>query len=120
MKTFQIAANLDSYRSNANKTMKLIFETNEISPETMANIHWGLYKVGWLAFSPNPFTTQELSEIDDLKVDFEDTTKSQSQRIRAVLYLLWKKKPEAYKAFQDYYNAKTDLYIEHLKTKIEP
>lgn len=119
MKTYQIPANLDGYRSNANKTMKLTFETNELSPENMANIHYSLYKVGWLCFAPDPFTTQELSEIDDMKVDFEDTSKSQSSRIRAVLYLLWKQKPEGYKAFPDYYNAKTDLYIEHLKGKIE-
>jgi len=120
MKTYQIPANLDGYRSNANKTMKLIFETNELSPENMANIHYSLYKVGWLCFAPDPFTTQELSEIDDMKVDFEDTSKSQSSRIRSVLYILWKQNPEGYKAFPDYYNAKTDLYIEHLKSKIEP
>lgn len=63
MKTYQIAANLDSYRSNANQTLKLTFETSEISPETMANIHHSLYKVGFLAFSPDPFATHELRRL---------------------------------------------------------
>ena len=118
MKTFQIAAALDSYRSNANKTMKLIFETNEISPETMANIHWGLYKVGWLAFSPDPFTTQELDEIDKMKVEFTDTGKPPSQRLRAVLFLLWKQDPEGYKTSNDHYISKMETLIEHFKGKL--
>jgi hypothetical protein len=121
MRAYQIPAGLESYRtSRGDNTLRLTFGTQELSPETMANIHYSLNKVGFLVFAPDPFATHELEEIDNLKVDFEDTSKSQSQRIRAVLYLLWKQKPEGYKAFPDYYNAKTDLYIEHLKSKIEP
>jgi len=118
MKTFQIAANLDSYRSNANKTIKLIFETNELSPETMANIHYSLYKVGFLAFAPDPFTTQELSEIDSLKVEFTDTGKPPSQRLRAVFYKLYETDKEGYKVFNDYYIAKMEQLIEHFKNKL--
>ena len=119
MKTFQIAANLDSYRSNANKTMKLVFETNELTPETMANIHYSLYKVGFLAFAPDPFTTQELSEIDNLKVDYSDIGKPPSQRLRAVLFLMWKRTPEGYKTAVDHYNAKMEVLIEHFKNKLD-
>ena len=120
MKTFQIAANLDSYRSNANKTMKLVFETNELTPETMANIHYSLYKSGFLAFAPDPFRTEELEEIDKLKVEFEDMTKSPSQRLRAVLFLLWKQNPEGYKTSNDHYISKMEVLIEHYKTRLEP
>ena len=119
MKTFQIAANLDSYRSNANKTMKLVFETNELTPETMANIHYSLYKVGFLAFAPDPFTTQELREIDNLKVDYNDTGKTPSQRLRAVMFLLWKQNPEGYKTSNDYYTSQMEVLINHFKSKLE-
>lgn len=86
MKTFQLPAQLESYRSLKDRTLKLSFETSEINPEQMANIHYSLNKVGWLAFAPDPFTTQELLEIDALKVEFDDTGKTPGQRLRAVLY----------------------------------
>ena len=120
MKTYQIAANLDGYRSNANKTIKLTFETNELSPETMANIHHSLYKVGFLAFAPDPFTTQELQEIDSLKVEFTDTGKPPSQRMRAVLYRLWEQSPEGYKVFNDFYMMQMEKIITHFKNKLDP
>ena len=119
MKVFQIAASLDSYRSNANKTIKLVFETNELSPEAMANIHYSLYKVGFLAFAPDPFTTQELTEIDNLKVEYTDTGKPPSQRLRAVLYRLYEQQPEGYKVFNDFYISKMEALIEHFKNKLD-
>ena len=118
MKTYQIPANLDGYRSNANKTIKLTFETSELSPEAMANIHHSLYKVGFLAFSPDPFATHELEEIDALKVEYDYQGKSPGQRLRAVLYRLWEQTPEGYKAFNDFYNSKMEGFINHLKSKL--
>lgn len=99
--------------------MKLVFETSELKPETMANIHYSLYKVGFLAFAPDPFTTQELHEIDSLKVEYEDGSKPPSQRLRGVLYRLWEKNPEGYKVFNDYYQYQMDKLINHFKNKLD-
>ena len=119
MKTFQLPAGLESYRSLKDGTLKLSFETGEISPEQMANIHHSLNKVGFLAFSPDPFATHELEEIDKLKVEYSDTGKPLSQRLRAVLYRLWEQKPEGYKVFNDFYNSKMEVLITHFKDKLE-
>jgi hypothetical protein len=118
MKTYQIPASLESYRSNLNQTLKLTFETNEITPETMANIHYSLYKVGFLAFAPDALTTQELTDIDNLKVEYSDTGKPPSQRLRAVLYRLWEQAPEGYDVFNDYYLARMEKLINHFKDKL--
>lgn len=118
MKTFQIAAHMIGYRSLADRTIRLIFGTQELTPEQMANIHWSLNKVGWLAFAPDPFTTMELEELDNLKVEFDDTEKSPSQRLRAVLYRLWEQKNEGYDLFTDYYKAKMEMIINHFKNKL--
>lgn len=118
MKTFQIPALLVSYRSMADRTLRLNFGTNELSPEQMANIHWALNKVGWLAFAPDPFTTQELTEIENLKVEFDDTEKPASQRLRAVLYRLWEQEDEGYKVFADFYKAHMEKIINHFKNKL--
>ena len=118
MKTFQIPAELKRYRSLINKMLQVSFETSELTPEQMANIHYSLDKVGFLAFSPDPFATHELEQIDSLKVEFNDTGKPPSQRLRAVLYRNWEQTPEGYKIFNDYYNAKMEILIEHFKSKL--
>jgi hypothetical protein len=118
MRTFQIPAGLEGYRSLKDRTLKLTFETGEMSPEQMANIHYSLNKVGYLAFSPDPFATHELEEIDKLKVEFDDTGKPPSQRLRAVLYRLFEQSPEGYDTFNDFYNAKMEKLINHFKEKL--
>jgi hypothetical protein len=118
MKTYQIPAGLDGYRSLKDRTLKLTFETGEMTPEQMANIHYSLNKVGYLAFSPDPFATHELEEIDKLKVEFDDTGKPPSQRLRAVLYKLYEQTPEGYSAFTDFYNARMEKLINHFKDKL--
>jgi hypothetical protein len=117
MKSFQLPAGLESYRSLKDGTLKLSFETGELTPEQMANVHYSLNKVGFLVFAPDPFATHELEELDKLKVEFTDTGKPPSQRLRAVLYKLWEQTPEGYKVFPDLYNAKMEVLIEHFKTK---
>ena len=119
MKIFQIPAGLEGYRSLKDRTLKLTFETGELSPEEMANIHYSLNKVGFLAFAPDPFATQELAEIDALKVEYNDTGKPPSQRLRAVLYRLWEQKNEGYEFFNDYYLGRMEKLINHFKDKLD-
>jgi hypothetical protein len=120
MKTYQLAAGLEGFRtSRGDGTIKLTFGTQELSPEMMANIHWSLNKVGWLCFSPDPFASHELEEIEKLKVEFEDTGKSPSKRLQAVFYRLWEQKPESYKVFNDYYIAQMEKLVNHFKGKLE-
>jgi hypothetical protein len=118
MKTYQIPAVLMRFSSMSDKGLRLTFETREMTPEMSANIQWSFQKAGVLAFSPDPFATHELEEIDKIKVEFTDTGKPPSQRLRAVLYRLWEQKPEGYKIFNDFYNAKMEVLIEHFKDKL--
>jgi len=115
MKTFQIPAELITYGKLRDKGFKITFETGELSPEQVANIHYGSTKAGWLAFSPDPFATHELDELENTKVEFSDVGKPPSQRLRAVLYRLWEKNKEGYKTFNDFYISKMELIIEHYK-----
>jgi len=118
MKTFQIPAQLESYRSLKDRGLKVSFETGELSPEQVANIQYSFNKVGFLAFAPDPFATHELEELDKIKVEFSDTGKPPSQRLRAVLYRMFEQSPEGYKTFVDFYNAKMEVLIEHFKNKL--
>jgi hypothetical protein len=118
MKTFQIPAELVTYGKMKDKGFKITFETGELSPEQVANIHYGSTKVGWLVYSPDPFATAELDELENTKVEFSDIGKPPSQRLRAVFYRLWEQKNEGYKIFNDYYIAKMEGLIEHFKNKL--
>ncbi len=53
-----------------------------------------------------------------IEVDKDIHSKSQSQRIRDCLYILWQQsgKPDI---FDTYYKKKTERYIEFLKNKME-
>jgi hypothetical protein len=120
MKVFIIAGHLSRFRSLADKTLQLTFETQEPTPEMVMNIQKYLLNTGFLAFSPDPFLTHELEEIDKMKVEFDDNRKSQSWRIRAHLYKLWEQHNEGFDSFEMYYNHHTEKYINHLKSRLLP
>jgi hypothetical protein len=106
---------LDNIRSLKDKTFKVSFETSELTPEQFTAIGNNLHQYGYLAFKNEPFLTEELEAIEDLKTDFDDKGKSPSQRLRAVLFLLFKEQPEGYEDFQLYYNFKMEKVIKHYK-----
>ena len=120
MKTFQLPACLESYRSLKDGTLKISFETGELTPEQMSNVHYSLNKVGYVAFSPDALATQELDEIDKLKVDYSDAGKTPSQRLKAVLYLMWKQKPEGFTSSEVHYLHYMEKMINHFKQQLEP
>ena len=53
------------------------------------------------------------------QLDPEMEGKTQGQRIRNVLYILFTQDNEGFTDFDSYYKNKTEKYINHLKTKIK-
>jgi len=66
--------------------------------------------------SPAAVDNREIDQIDRLEPELNN--KTQSQRIRSVLYLLHQQDAEGFKSFDEYYKSKTEKYIEHLKSKL--
>jgi hypothetical protein len=58
---------------------------------------------------------EELELISDLKTSLEDRAKSPSQRLRAVLYLLWKKDSKGYSDFELFYAGMMEKIVSHYK-----
>ena len=120
MKTYQLPAVLEGFRtSKGDLTLHLTFGTQEITPEQMANIHHSLNKYGFFAFAPDPFATHELEEIDNLKVEYDDSGKSASQRLKAVFYVWWQQANQGYEVFNDFYIAQMEKLITHFKSKLD-
>lgn len=67
--------------------------------------------------SPKETVSQkELDQVDALDPEFGG--KSQSQRLRGVLFVLWEKVPEGFKDFDSFYKHHTERIIDHIKSKI--
>lgn len=114
-----IPAILSSYSSLKDKTLKLVFETNEPNPEQLTKIALLSQKFGFLAFKNDELKQSETDILNSLESDYKETGKSRSQRLRAVFFRRWEQKNEGYKVFEDYYNAKMEVLIEHFKSKLD-
>ena len=113
-----VPAILESLRSLKDKTYKLTFETNELTPEQLSGIGSSLQQFGWVAFKQAPFGEKDKAFFDNLKVDFDDTGKSKAQRLRGVLYRYWEVDPQGYEVFDDFYNHHMEKLIIHFKGKL--
>jgi len=113
-----IPAFLESYRSLKDKSLKLVYETNEPSPEQFTNIAQSVQKAGFLCFNVDPFTNEDTQSIKSLKADFHETGKSEGQRLRGTLYRNWEINNEGYRLFADFYKAKMEIIINHWKSNL--
>ena len=118
MSVFTFAGQFSGYRSLQDRSLKLTIETQEASPELMANLQKALMQVGIIAFAMDKFTTKELDELDNVKVDYDEGGKTPGQRLRAVLYRMYEQNNERYDTFIDYYNAHMEKLITHFKNKL--
>lgn len=82
-----INAILESFRSLKDKTLKLSFETQEPTAEQLQQIAVNAQKYGYLVFSGNQLTSEQLDEIDKAKNDLYDSNKTPSKRLRNVLFV---------------------------------
>ena len=114
-----LPAILESYRSLKDKTMKIVFETNELTPQQLIEIVNNSQKFGFLAFKEDEFKNEEKLLLEGLKSDYEDKGKSQSTRLRNVLYVNWQQDNLDYGIFNDYYNHHLEKLITHYKNKLD-
>lgn len=114
-----IPAVLVSYRSLADRSLRLQFETGEPTPEQITNIALSNQNAGILAFNIDAFKTEQLKIIEETKADYEDKTKTPSKRLRNVLFIAWKQHNDGYEVFEDYYRYKMDMFINHVKSELE-
>lgn len=89
------------------------FTTNELSDEDKLIIAKFYQKFGFVLFKANEF------ESDDVpKEQAEDTQKTPSKRLRAVLFLLWKQAGEK-GDFELYYRNQVEKMIDVVKAKLD-
>jgi len=111
----QVPAQIVDFKPRADMSVKISFETRQLTGDEAALLMDNFRGEGWLVYKPNT----EVS-LPDLPEGVAETgTKSPSQRLRAVLYILWQqngKKGE----FESFYRTEYEKLIEFFKSKLEP
>ena len=110
---------LDGYAPRKDGSFSIRFVTQEQTPEQVANIHSSLGAYGFLVFKKEaPLSKEEMQLIAD--VDLPDQEKkTQSQRLRNVLFLLFKKDPQGFRTFDEFYKYRTEKIIDALKKQLD-
>ena len=114
-----IPAILENFRSLKDRTYKLTFETNELTPDQLGEIGSALNFPGYLAFNKDVFSKAQLDLIEETKADYDDTSKTPSKRLRNVLFIKWQQDNDGYKVFEDFYRSQMEIIITHFKSKLD-
>lgn len=113
-----LSAQVEGIQSRADKSWKIVMGTQELSPAEIGTLGSLQNQVCFVAINPNPFTNEEKDIIENTKAELAETGKTQSQRLRGVLYVNWQHDQEGYGEFHDYYISKMDKVINHFKSKL--
>ena len=111
-----LTAIIEGVATRRDKTLRVTIGSNELSPQeaakllSMQNSHVFVY------IKDNEVTEADIQGINDTDLS---EGKTQSQRIRNSLYVLWKLNNEGFTEFKDFYQNKTEHIINHIKNKIK-
>ncbi len=114
-----IAAQLESYRSLKDRTLKITFESQELNPQELLAVAENLNSFGYLAFKKEPFAEAERKAIEDLETDYDDKNKTPSKRLRGVLYRNYEQNNDGFDSFVRYYDHHLEKIINHFKSKLD-
>lgn len=112
---FQVPATISKISTMAN-SLRLSVDTQEtLSTEAMENL-FNLYnQLGWFNFSVHQIEAENVVNLPPLK---KTENKSQSQKMRDVIWHMWNQDNNGYAVFNDYYFWYTERIIEKLKEKL--
>jgi len=113
MKTIKLNTVLNSASSRKDRSMRLSLETPELTTQERAEI-MELQGINLDTY----FKPLDAESDGIVTIDKDVNTKSQAQRFRSILFLLWKQNG-ASGEFHDYYRTEYEKIINHYKSKIE-
>lgn len=116
------AAQLDGYTPRKDGSFTLRFATQEKSPEDVANFARAYNKFGYLHFkTESELTPEEIKMLGELKIEFYDTPKTKSDRLRNALHQVWKKvSNKGHEEFGSFYEYEMERIIQFYKDKLPP
>lgn len=114
-----LSCEVEKISTRADGTLAVGLGTPELSPAVVAELFSYRKKVIACYLSPKEIIDQkEIDQVDKLNPEFGG--KTQSQRLRNVLFKLFDQNDEGHKTFDSFYQYHTEVIIDHLKKKINP
>lgn len=113
-----LPAQIEGLASRKDKTVRVTFGTQELSPNEFASLFHLNQKFCYIAIKEEIFQAEEVESIDNLKTEMEGQ-KTPSQRLRGLLFVNFQQASEGYKDFATYYMAKMEKICEHFKSKLD-
>lgn len=110
----QIPAQVTDFRPRADKSYRITWETRELSGDEVALLADSFQGEGWLLWRPNGVI--EPGDIPDK--DADSGTKTPSQRLRSVIFVLWKQRGQK-GDFDSYYRSTLNKLIDYVKSMLE-
>lgn len=113
-----IAAQIERIATRKDRTVAITVGTQELAPDKAGQLFHLQDRVVCVYISEKETIPQsEIDKVDALNPEFGQ--KTQSQRMRNVLYKLFEKNSEGFKDFDSFYHHHSEVIIEHLKKKID-
>jgi len=107
---------IDKISTMADRGIRVQFTSNELTPKQSTELFELYGKFGYFFFSE-----QEVQPLtDDLPpIQVEKGEKTPSQRLRAVIFVVWENETSKKVNFDTYYKQEVEKIIEHYKSKLD-
>lgn len=113
-----LAVIVEGVRTRKDRTLAVTLGTQELTPNQAGQLVEMTGKLCAAYITEKESIPQQVIDaVDD--ADIDDGRKTQSQRLRAVLFKLFVQDKEGHEKFDLYYHSKMNKIIEHYKTKIK-
>ena len=109
---------LESLSTRMDNTIKVTIGTQEVGAEQAASLFALRGKFVKVLLSDSSIEPKEVEAVDTLPIKDESKNKSNSQRLRSTLFILWQQLGSN-GSFDDFYNSKMNEIIEHFKSKLQ-
>jgi len=116
MKGILLACIVDKITTLKDKSCKITLDTQELKPSSAGELFTLMNSLATVYISPAEITSRELAQVDAIEPEMPG--KSPSQRMRNVMFLLWKQDGEGFSEFDGYYKTKMEKYIDELKANL--
>ena len=116
-----LKATVEKFETRADGTVKLIVGTQQLKGKDAAKLLDLQNKLVTLGIAENEISPSEIQLLQEAKLSSDDVPngKSQSQRLRSVLYIYYEQNDTGFDEFNAFYNDYTNKIINNVKSKLE-
>lgn len=118
MKGILLSTQIENISTRRDRTLKIVIGTQELNPSDGGQLLAMHNSIAVVYICPKEIDQRVLDQVD--KIDPEFGGKTQSKRIRDVLFVAWSQESKGFKTFDQYYKHRTEQFIEMVKNELEP